>query len=83
MSEQVENNGTPMEGEGDIGGFLEFLNRMQAVGGSDSESPDIPGIGDGGDTGENDMDASDYHNKAVELVRRGKYKQAVALCVRV
>lgn len=82
MSEQIENNDTPMENEGDIGGFLEFLNRMQVLGGSDSESPDIPGIGDGGNSGENDMDANDYHNKAVELVRRGKYKQAVALCMR-
>ena len=67
------------DGEGKVGGlgsdnsndFLEWLS---------SQMEQTKDDDDAGDYDEEDMDADDFHNKAVSFSQLSKYKQAAALC---
>lgn len=77
LTEEMEERANRDEGnEGmeapEAAGLLDFLARMKGImpEGEDDDEEDSDG-----------MDANDYHNKAVEFSRRGKFRQAIDLCV--
>lgn len=53
-------------------GFLELLSKMEDI--TAAHEDDMEEDSEG-------MDADDYHNKAIELLRRGKFRQAIDLCI--
>lgn len=77
LTEEMEERANRDEGnEGmeapEAAGLLDFLARMKGI---------MPEGEDGDEEDSDGMDANDYHNKAVEFSRRGKFRQAIDLCV--
>ena len=69
ISESTPTSGTPDENQ-----MLEFLSRIKKItenrdGNDDIDEMDV-----------DNMDADDFHNKAVELARFEKHKRALAIC---
>ncbi len=69
ISESTPTSGTPNENQ-----MLEFLSRIKKITENRDDNDDID------EMDVDNMDADDFHNKAVEFARFGKNKKALAIC---
>ena len=75
------------EASDDTSSLLELLSRMRELSsgsddGGDGSDFDCIDDDDDSDGDAPDMDADDFHNKAVDYARRGRYRQAAETCMR-
>ena len=64
------------DNDAEAGSLFDILARMKGIIDDGDDEADGDDYAD-----ENGMDADDYHNKAVEFARHGKYKRSTEICM--